>query len=314
MNWIKNFVRPKLKDIVSGGNSVPENLWHKCPSCEQLIFHRDLDKNHHVCSNCGHHMRISAKQRLELLMGEDFQLIELPDVASDPLKFKDKKKYADRLKAIKGKLEDKQKDAILVAKGKILEHEAVIAAFDFSIMGGSMGVAVGEAIVTAAEYACQNNLPLITIPSSGGARMQEGILSLMQMARTTVAVQMLKEANLPHIVVLTDPTTGGVSASFAMLGDVHIAEEGCVIGFAGARVIEQTIRQKLPEGFQRAKYLYEHGMVDMVVNRFALRQELAKLIAMLMASRNQQLLKEIPSDPMAAINITAKALPAPTKG
>jgi len=280
MNWLKNIVRPKLKQLVGGQKEIPDNLWHKCPSCEKMIFHRDLEKNFRVCSHCGYHLRLGSVERLKMLFDNaEFQSIDLPEASADPLKFRDRKKYTDRLKDAQAKTG--LKDALTVAHGRMGGLNVVIAALDFSFMGGSMGVGVGEGLVTAARLAVVQNAPLIVVPSSGGARMQEGILSLMQMARTTIAVEEVKDAGLPYIVVLTDPTTGGVSASFAMLGDVALAETGAVIGFAGARVIEQTIREKLPEGFQRAEYLLDHGMIDMVVRRQDLRNTLVRVIGLL---------------------------------
>ncbi|MBC8269519.1 MAG: acetyl-CoA carboxylase carboxyltransferase subunit beta [Rhodospirillaceae bacterium] len=280
MNWLKNIVRPKLKRLVGGQKEIPDNLWHKCPSCEEMVFHRDLEQNLRVCPHCGHHLRLSAEARLKILFDEGkYQSIELAEALADPLKFRDRRKYSDRLKEAQAKTT--LQDALIVAHGRMGGLNVVIAALDFSFMGGSMGVAVGEGLIAAARLAVVQDASLIVVPSSGGARMQEGILSLMQMARTTIAVEEVKEAGLPYIVVLTDPTTGGVSASFAMLGDVAIAETGAVIGFAGARVIEQTIREKLPEGFQRAEYLLEHGMVDMVVRRQDLRETLVRVIGLL---------------------------------
>ncbi len=279
MNWLTNFVRPKIQQWVRP-KEVPENLWHKCPNCDHMIFHRDFEANHAVCLHCGHHMRLSVKARLELLFDDGaYQRIELPKVVEDPLKFRDQKRYADRLKETRSKTGEQ--DAIIVAHGQMGGINVVVAAFNFGFMGGSMGVAVGEGIVAAANLAVLQDAPLIVIPASGGARMQEGILSLMQMARTTVAVEMVREKGLPYIVLLTDPTTGGVTASFAMLGDIAIAEPGAVVGFAGARVIETTIREKLPEGFQRAEYLLDHGMVDMVVPRNELRGTLIRIIDLL---------------------------------
>jgi acetyl-CoA carboxylase carboxyl transferase subunit beta len=280
MNWLTNFVRPKIRAIVKK-EDVPDNLWHRCPSCEQMLFHRDLVANLYVCTHCGHHMRISAEERLQLMFDDGrYTAIELPDTVQDPLKFRDQKRYGDRLKDSRTKTG--HKDAIIVAHGRMGGLPAVVAAFDFRFLGGSMGMAVGEGLIAAARLAVLQQAPLIAIPASGGARMQEGILSLMQMPRSTVAVEMVREAGLPYIVLLTDPTTGGVSASFAMLGDIHIAEPGAIIGFAGARVIESTIREKLPEGFQRAEYLLEHGMVDMVVKRHDLRTTLIRIIGILM--------------------------------
>lgn len=278
MNWLSDFVRPKIKKITT--KEIADNLWTKCPQCGQMLFTKELEKNNFICSSCDHHLRLPLNKRFEMLFDNgDYKLITLPKLQEDPLNFKDSKKYTDRLKSYRKATGSD--DAIKVAQGEIGGITCVVAAFDFSFMGGSMGTAVGEGIVKAGEIAMRGNYPLITISASGGARMQEGILSLMQMARTTAAVNMVKEKGLPFISVLTDPTTGGVSASFAMLGDIHIAEKGCVIGFAGARVIEQTIREKLPEGFQRAEYLKEHGMVDIVVRRPELKDELVKVLSVL---------------------------------
>jgi len=279
MNWLTNFVRPKIQKLVAP-REVPDNLWTKCPSCGHMLFHRDLEKSLHVCQYCGQHMRVGAKKRLELLFDNgQFQRIELPKAVADPLKFKDVKRYADRMKDSQAKTHES--DAIIVAHGKIGGNPLVAACFNFDFMGGSMGIAVGEGIVAAAELAILQDAPLLVIPASGGARMQEGILSLMQMARTTVAVDKVKERGLPYIVLLTDPTTGGVSASFAMLGDIAIAEPKAQIGFAGARVIETTIREKLPEGFQTAEYLLDHGIIDMVVPRVDLKDTLVRVIDLL---------------------------------
>ncbi len=278
MNWLSDFVRPKIKKITT--KEIADNLWTKCPQCGQMLFTKELEKNNFICTTCDHHLRLPLKKRFEMLFdGGNYKLVTLPKLVEDPLNFKDSKKYTDRLRSYRRATGND--DAILVAQGEIGGITCVIAALDFSFMGGSMGTAVGEGIVKASEIAMRGNYPLITIAASGGARMQEGILSLMQMARTSAAVNQVKEKGLPFISVLTDPTTGGVSASFAMLGDVHIAEKGCVIGFAGARVIEQTIREKLPEGFQRAEYLKEHGMVDIVVRRPELKNELVKVISIL---------------------------------
>ncbi len=279
MNWLTNYVRPKLQALVRP-KEVPDNLWRKCPSCGHMIFHRDLEKALNVCAHCGHHMRMGVKKRLEMLFDDGkYTRIELPRIPDDPLKFKDQKRYTDRLKDTRAKTGEQ--DAIVVAHGRMGGMNVVVAAFNFDFQGGSMGVAVGEGIVAAADLAVVQDAPLIVIPASGGARMQEGILSLMQMARTTVAVEKVKEKRLPYLVLLTDPTTGGVSASFAMLGDVAIAEPGCIIGFAGARVIEATIREKLPEGFQKAEYLLEHGMVDMVVPRKDLQDTVVRVLSLL---------------------------------
>lgn len=280
MNWLTNWVRPKIKALY-GESDVPDNLWHKCPSCSQMIFHRDLDAQIHVCQHCGHHLRLPIAKRLQHLFDEgNFTKIELPPVKIDPLKFRDRKRYTDRLKDAQSKTESGE--AIVVAHGKLLGLPIVVAAFDFKFMGGSMGMAVGEGFLAAARLAVMQKAPLIAIPASGGARMQEGFLSLMQLPRTTIAVEEVKEAGLPYIVLLTDPTTGGVSASFAMLGDIHLAEPGSQIGFAGRRVIEQTVRETLPDGFQTAEYLLEHGMVDLVLERAEQRETLARLIGLLM--------------------------------
>ena len=280
MNWLTNFIRPKIKALVRK-TDVPENLWEKCPACAKMIFHRDLEAAQRVCPHCGHHLRLKAKRRLELLFDDGvYTRIELPKTPADPLRFRDSKKYSDRLSDARAKTGES--DAIVVAHGTIGRLPVVIAAFDFDFLGGSMGLAVGEGLVAAAKLATLQQAPLIAIPSSGGARMQEGILSLMQLPRTVIAAEQVKEAGLPFIVILADPTTGGVSASFAMLGDIAIAEPGAVIGFAGARVIEETIREKLPPGFQRAEYLLEHGMVDMVVHRHELRDALVRTLKLIL--------------------------------
>ena len=279
MNWITNYVRPKINSLFSR-REVPENLWTKCPECGTMLFHRELASNLNVCSNCEHHMAISPRERFAALFdGGIFTEVKVPDPVVDPLHFRDQKKYTDRIKA--AQKASGEKDAMLVAEGEIARTPIVAAAQDFSFMAGSMGMYVGNAIIAAAERAVKLKRPLVLFSASGGARMQEGMLSLMQMPRTTVAVQLLKEAGLPYIVVLTHPTTGGVTASYAMLGDVQIAEPNAQIGFAGARVIEQTIREKLPEGFQRAEYLLDHGMLDRVVHRKAMKDELVTLIRML---------------------------------
>jgi acetyl-CoA carboxylase carboxyl transferase subunit beta len=281
MNWITNYVRPKLQALVRKAE-VPDNLWDKCPACERMIFHRDLEANHRVCTHCGHHLRLPAKRRLEMLFDDGaYTRIELPKTIQDPLKFRDRKRYTDRLKEAREKTHEQ--DAIIVAHGPLGGIRIVAAVFDFEFQGGSMGIAVGEAFLAAAQLAVLQQAPLIAVPASGGARMQEGILSLMQLPRTVIAVQQVREAGLPFIVVLADPTTGGVSASFAMLGDIAIAEPGAVIGFAGARVIEETIREQLPPGFQKAEYLLEHGQVDMVVHRHKLREQLARILRLLTA-------------------------------
>ena len=279
MNWITNYVRPKINSLFSR-REVPENLWTKCPECGTMLFHRELASNLNVCTTCEHHMAISPRERFAALFdGGIFTEVKVPEPVVDPLHFRDQKKYTDRIKA--AQKASGEKDAMLVAEGEMNRTPIVAAAQDFSFMAGSMGMYVGNAIIAAAERAVKLKRPLILFSASGGARMQEGMLSLMQMPRTTVAVQMLKEAGLPYIVVLTHPTTGGVTASYAMLGDVQIAEPNAQIGFAGARVIEQTIREKLPEGFQRAEYLLDHGMLDRVVSRKAMKDELVTLVRML---------------------------------
>lgn len=283
MNWLTNYVRPKLQGLV-GAKEIPDNLWEKCPNCGAMIYHRELEQNSFICNQCNHHMRINPKQRLEMLFDDGrYNEIELPQTKDDPLEFSDLKDYADRLKDARKKTQ--RRDAIVVASGTMDGQPVVIGAFDFAFMGGSMGTAVGEAIIAAVELAILQDASLILVPASGGARMQEGILSLMQMARTTLAIRKLKEKGLPFFVLFTDPTTGGVTASFAMLGDIAVSEPGALIGFAGARVIEQTIRAQLPKGFQRAEYLREHGMVDMVVDRRQLRPTFIRLISMLRAPR-----------------------------
>ena len=281
MSWLTNYVRPKIRSLVGAKSDVPENLWLQCPTCEQMLFHRDLADNLNVCTNCGHHMRIGARERLKLLFDSGiYQENELPEAQADPLRFRDRKRYTDRLR--ESRAATGRQDAIIVAHGEIGGHKAVVAIFDFKFMGGSMGIAVGNGLLAGARLAVLQQAAFIAVPASGGARMQEGILSLMQMPRTTIAVQEVREAGLPYIVLLTDPTTGGVSASFAMLGDIAMAEPGAIIGFAGARVIEETIRETLPEGFQRAEYLLDHGMIDMVVPRAELHDTLARVLGLLM--------------------------------
>ena len=280
MNWISNYVRPKINSLFSR-REVPENLWRKCDECGTMLFHRELTDNLNVCTSCGHHMAITPRERFDNLFdGGIFTEVKVKAPVADPLQFKDQKKYPDRMKA--AQKNTGETEAMLVAEGQMGGTPIVAAAQDFSFMGGSMGMYVGNAIVAAAERAVELGRPLILFSAAGGARMQEGILSLMQMPRSTVAVEMLKEAGLPYIVVLTHPTTGGVTASYAMLGDVQIAEPNALICFAGPRVIEQTIREKLPEGFQRAEYLLDHGMLDRVTARTEMRDELITIIRMLM--------------------------------
>ena len=279
MNWISNYVRPKINSLFSR-REVPENLWTKCDECGTMLFHRELKDNLNVCTNCGHHMQIAPRERFAALFdGGAFTEVKVPAPVEDPLKFRDQKRYPDRVRA--AQKQGGEPEAMLVAEGEILRTPVVVAAQDFGFMAGSMGMYVGNAIVAAAERAVQAKRPLILFSAAGGARMQEGILSLMQMPRATIAVEMLREAGLPYIVVLTHPTTGGVTASYAMLGDIQIAEPGALICFAGPRVIEQTIRETLPEGFQRAEYLLDHGMLDRVTPRGQHRDELAAIVRML---------------------------------
>ena len=281
MNWITNSVLPRIKALVQP-KEVPDNFWVKCKGCNEMLFHRQLEENLQVCPRCDYHMPLTCKNRLKALFdGGSYEEIALKDGTTlDPLKFRDKRKYLDRIKEARSKTG--LQDAISLASGRVNGLEIIIAVFSFEFMGGSMGSAVGNAIIQSAELAINKNAPLVIFPSSGGARMQEGILSLMQLPRTIIATQMIKEAELPFIVVLTNPTTGGVTASFAMLGDIHIAEPGAIIGFAGKRVIEETIHEKLPEGFQSAEYLLDHGMVDLVIRRHDLPKTLSTLLCLLM--------------------------------
>lgn len=282
MNWINNVVRPKINSFLR--RDMPDNMWVKDPESGQMVYLRDLEANQFVVPGSGFHMRMGAEARLKSIFdGEDYTPVDVPGVAIDPLKFRDEKKYTDRLKQARSKTK-RNEDAVVIGEGALGGTPVVAAVQDFEFMGGSLGMAAGEAIITGMRRAVENKSPFILFAASGGARMQEGILSLMQLPRTTVAVQELREANLPYIVVLTNPTTGGVTASYAMLGDVHIAEPGALICFAGPRVIEQTIREKLPEGFQRAEYLLEHGMVDMVVHRHDMRDTLSRVVGVLMKS------------------------------
>lgn len=326
MNWLTNFIRPKIRSFVEQQKEVPDNLWQKCPSCEGMLFHRDLAESQNVCYHCGYHMRIEATERLATLFDNGkYKEHPLPRVPFDPLKFKDRKKYNDRLRESRNKTH--RQDALIIAEGSMGELPVVIAALDFSFMGGSMGAAMGEGIVAAAELAVRKEAAFIIIPTSGGARMQEGMVSLMQMPRTIIAAEMVKDAGLPYIVILTDPTTGGVSASFAMVGDIHIAEPGATIGFAGKRVIQETIREELPPGFQTAEYLLEHGMVDMVVPRKEMRATLIRILDLLFnktrkyragsegsdkavtgsGNRHSQIDKNAGSAPLASINKTKPA-------
>ncbi|MBK5928416.1 acetyl-CoA carboxylase, carboxyltransferase subunit beta, partial [Rhodobaculum claviforme] len=279
MNWITNYVRPTINSLFSR-REMPENLWVKCPACGTMLFHRELTNNLQVCTSCGHHMSITPRERFAQLFDNGlYAEVPVPEALADPLHFRDQKKYPDRLRA--AQKSTGEREAMLVVEGEVCRTPIVAAAQDFGFMGGSMGMHVGNAIIAACERATELRRPLVLFAAAGGARMQEGILSLMQMPRTTVAVQMLRDAGLPYVVVLTHPTTGGVTASYAMLGDVQIAEPGALICFAGPRVIEQTIRETLPEGFQRAEYLLDHGMLDRVTPRKALREELVVILRML---------------------------------
>ena len=282
MSWISS-----VRNALSFGakkETSDENLWHKCKGCGQMVFTKELEENLYVCPKCDHHERIGPKERFRQVFDTGTcEELPPPRVPDDPLKFRDSKRYTDRIKAARASTGEG--DALINARGAIAGHPAVVGVQDFAFMGGSMGLAVGEAFVRGVENAIRHACPYVIFTAAGGARMQEGILSLMQMPRATVAIQMLHDAGLPYIVVLTDPTTGGVTASYAMLGDVQIAEPGALIGFAGQRVIESTIREKLPEGFQRAEYLLEHGMLDMVVHRKQLRDRLAQTVTYLCGNR-----------------------------
>jgi acetyl-CoA carboxylase carboxyl transferase subunit beta len=303
LNWIKNFVRPKIQSILGVKREVPENMWVKCPETGQMVFYRDLEANQFVIPGSGYHMRMAPDVRLKHMFDKgEYALIEMPQVAADPLKFRDERRYSERLKEARAK--SGRDDAVVAGIGTLDAIECVIAVQDFAFLGGSLGMAAGESIITAMREAVARHAPFILFVASGGARMQEGILSLMQMPRTTVAVQELREAGLPYIVVLTHPTTGGVTASYAMLGDVHIAEPGALIGFAGPRVIEQTIREKLPEGFQRAEYLAAHGIVDKVVHRHQMRATLSTLIRLLVKAPAAA---PVPADDKPAVAAAADA-------
>ena len=294
MNWIDNFVRPKIRSILGNKPQIAENLWVKDPESGEMVFYRDLEANQWVVPNSGYHMKIKPADRLKTFFDNgQYSLVAVPSVPLDPLKFRDQKRYTDRLKESRAKTG--YDDAVLVATGELYERAITVAVQDFDFMGGSLGMAAGQGIITGLETAANHKTPFVLFVASGGARMQEGVLSLMQMPRTTVAVLRLREAGLPFFVVFTDPTTGGVTASYAMLGDVHIAEPGARIGFAGARVIEQTIREKLPKGFQRSEYLYEHGMVDMVVHRHDLRATIGSLAAILSKSEAPGALASAPT-------------------
>jgi acetyl-CoA carboxylase carboxyl transferase subunit beta len=282
VNWINNIVRPKIRSFLTAKREMPDGQWVTCPETGQMVFHKDLEANQFVVPGSGYHWRMTSKQRLaHMFDGGEYKVITAPAVPQDPLKFRDGRRYVDRLKDAKAKTE--QDDAMLIGEGRLDGQTVVAVAQDFNFMAGSLGMAAGEAVIAGMMRAVELGAPFILFAASGGARMQEGILSLMQMPRTTIAIQMLREAKLPYIVVLTDPTTGGVTASYAMLGDIHIAEPNALICFAGPRVIQQTIREQLPEGFQRSEYLLAHGMVDMVVHRHKLRETLARVCRLLMA-------------------------------
>ena len=282
MNWINNVVRPKIRGLLTTRRETPDNFWHKCPGCGQMSDRKALEEHSFVFQCCGHHGRMAAVDRLKLIFDNGtYDKVPVVEVAHDPLKFRDSRRYSDKLK--ESRTDTGLDDAVLVGEGMLDGKAITAAAQDFRFMGGSLGMAAGEAVLTGMLRAVEKGTPFILFAASGGARMQEGILSLMQMPRTTIAVQRLREAGLPYIVVLTDPTTGGVTASYAMLGDIHIAEPGALICFAGPRVIAQTIREQLPDGFQRAEYLLEHGMIDMVVERKTLRATLSRIIRLLMA-------------------------------
>jgi acetyl-CoA carboxylase carboxyl transferase subunit beta len=300
MNWITNYVRPKINSLLQR-KEMPENLWVKCPETGEMVFHKDLEANMGVIPNSGYHMRITARERLGYFFDKgEYALVDPPKVAADPLKFRDKTRYADKLKEHRRNTD--MDDSVIAGRGKAGGIEMVAIVHDMRFIGGSLGMAAGEMIIKAMGVATEAKLPVVLFAASGGARMQEGILSLMQLPRTTVAVEMLKEAGCPYIVVLTNPTTGGVSASYAMLGDIHIAEPGAVVGFAGRRVIEQTIREKLPDDFQTAEYLREHGMVDLVVNRKEIKPTITRLVAILLKRKFEPILLDFRPD-----NATAAA-------
>ena len=276
MNWLTNFVRPKITSLF-GKKDVPDNLWKLCPVCEKMIYQKELTENLYVCNNCNYHFNVTPKKRFELIFGENnYEIIKLEKTNDDPLKFKDTKKYIDRLKEYRKKTN--QTDALVIGSGTLNNNKIIVTILSFDFMGGSMGKAVGEGIVYAAKKALSERIPLVIFTASGGARMQEGIISLMQMPRTVSAVEILNQNKIPYIVVLTNPTTGGVTASFAMLGDITIAESGSIIGFAGKRVIQDTIREELPANFQKAEYLKKNGMIDIVVNRQKLTSTLSSVI------------------------------------
>ena len=317
MNWINNTLRPKIRGILGTRREVPDNTWEKCPETGQIVHRKELEENMFVFPGSNYHMQMSAESRLKSFFDDGiYELIPSPGVPIDPLRFRDERRYTDRLKDHKER--SRLDDAVLSAEGRLDGLPVVASVQDFRFMGGSLGTAAGEAVVTAMERAVKKGLPFVMFAASGGARMQEGILSLMQMPRTTIAVRKLREIGLPYIVVLTHPTTGGVTASYAMLGDIHIAEPGALIGFAGPRVIEQTIREQLPEGFQRAEYLVEHGMVDLVVHRLKLRETIARICRVLMHGGGQLELprgkseQQQPQVPVKAKHVNGSAVDAKT--
>jgi acetyl-CoA carboxylase carboxyl transferase subunit beta len=282
MSWLQKLLPPKIKRSESAGRnkSIPEGLWSKCTACEAVLYRSDLESNLNVCPKCGHHQRLRARQRLDMLLDAEGRFeIGAEVLPMDPLKFKDSRKYPERLAAAVS--DTGEADAMVVMQGAILTVPVVVACFEFEFLGGSMGSVVGERFVRGVRTALEQRVPFVCFTASGGARMQEGLFSLMQMAKTTAAITQLAERKLPFITVLTDPTMGGVSASFAFMGDVVIAEPGALIGFAGPRVIEQTVREKLPEGFQRSEFLLEKGAIDMIVDRRQMREQLAGLLALL---------------------------------
>ena len=286
MNWLTDITPPGIKKMFRHQDDGQDTLWTRCSACGQMTFNRDLEHEQMVCPNCGHHMRIDPVTRLNHLLGNNWERVALPETRDDPLKFKDSKPYAARLRDARKKTGEQ--DALIVGKGRLGGQRVVVAVQNFAFLGGSMGTALGEALIKAAQEAVNDGAAMIAVTASGGARMQEGLLSLMQMPRSTLAVQMVQEAGLPYIVVLTHPTTGGVTASYAMLGDIHIAEPGALIGFAGPRVIEQTIREKLPENFQRAEYLRAKGMVDRVTDRREIGREISAILSVLMPPAEAQ--------------------------
>ncbi|TAH42745.1 MAG: acetyl-CoA carboxylase carboxyltransferase subunit beta [Betaproteobacteria bacterium] len=282
MSWLQKLLPPKIKrsESAARNKSIPEGLWSKCPACEAVLYRSDLESNLNVCPKCGHHQRLRARQRLDLLLDAEGRFeIGAEVVPVDPLKFKDSRKYPERLAAAVS--DTGEADAMVVMQGAVLTVPVVVACFEFDFLGGSMGSVVGERFVRGVRAALEQRVPFICVTASGGARMQEGLFSLMQMAKTTAAITQLADRRLPFVTVLTDPTMGGVSASFAFMGDVVIAEPGALIGFAGPRVIEQTVREKLPEGFQRSEFLLEKGAIDMIVDRRQMREQLARLLALL---------------------------------